>query len=185
MKRIALTLICFFSLFVNAQTSSGLISFEKLLELKGTPYLLGFVINMTTLGDVNTMSLMSINSSTGKTETVDLPRGAMLIDFKQVKIDKIEVNCVVVLARIYDADNNNRINPRDPISLFIVSPDGKQKTDLTTSDYSVRLWEVNEVTGNLVVTGFYDTNKNGRYDYSEKNEIQIFDLKTLTLIHKY
>lgn len=185
MKRLIIILVFFVSLIANAQTSSELISFEKLINLKGTPYLLGFVVSTNSLGDINTMSLMSINSHTGITETVDLPTGTMLIDFQQIKMDSIGVNCVAILARIFDADKNDRINTRDPVSLFIVSPDGKQKADLTPSNYYVRLWEVNEASGNLVVTGFYDTNKNGRYDPTEKNEIQIFDMKTLKLIHKF
>ncbi len=143
------------------------------------------MVSTNSLGDINTMSLMSINSHTGITETVDLPTGTMLIDFQQIKMDSIGVNCVAVLARIFDADKNDRINPRDPVSLFIVSPDGKQKADLTPSNYYVRLWEVNETSGNLVVTGFYDTNKNGRYDPTEKNEIQIFDMMYDELKIKY
>ena len=60
----------------------------------------------------------------------------------------------------------------------------KEKTQLTESKFFVRTWAVNKLTGTIVVTGHYDTNNNGKYDKTDKNEIHIYDLKTLKLIGK-
>ena len=62
--------------------------------------------------------------------------------------------------------------------------DGKQKTQLTDNKLFVRTWVVNKKTGTIVITGHYDTNNNGKYDNTDKNEIGIYDLKTLKLISK-
>jgi hypothetical protein len=43
---------------------------------------------------------------------------------------------------------------------------------------------VNKKTGTIVVTGHYDTNNNNKYDKTDKNEISIYDLKTLKLVSK-
>jgi hypothetical protein len=48
----------------------------------------------------------------------------------------------------------------------------------------VSTWVVNKKTGTIVITGHYDTNNNGKYDMTDKNEIGIYDLKTLKLIVK-
>ena len=185
MKRSLIAILVLISFCAQAQKSSGLSTFDKLIDLKGTQYLLGYVVNTTTLGDVNTMNLVYINTETGNSDWIDLPNGTIVIDFKQIKIDKYEINQVAVLARIYDGDNNGRINMKDPISLFMVSTDGKSESYLTKKDFFVRLWQVDEETGKIVVTGFYDKNYNGRYDNNELNEVQIFDLKTLELLYKF
>lgn len=50
-------------------------------------------------------------------------------------------------------------------------------TQLTEDKFFV----VNTQTGKLVVAGYYDTNNNNKYDKTDKDEILIYDLKTLKL----
>ena len=52
---------------------------------------------------------------------------------------------------------------------------GKEMTQLTEDKFFV----VNTQTGKLVVAGYYDTNNNNKYDKTDKDEILIYDLKTL------
>ena len=54
---------------------------------------------------------------------------------------------------------------------------GKEMTQLTEDTFFV----VNTQTGKLVVAGYYDTNNNNKYDKTDKDEILIYDLKTLKL----
>jgi hypothetical protein len=54
---------------------------------------------------------------------------------------------------------------------------GKEMTQLTEDKFFV----VNTQTGKLVVAGYYDTNNNNKYDKTDKDEILIYDLKTLKL----
>ena len=54
---------------------------------------------------------------------------------------------------------------------------GKEMTQLTEDTLLV----VNTQTGKLVVAGYYDTNNNNKYDKTDKDEILIYNLKTLKL----
>ncbi|WP_188533782.1 hypothetical protein [Bacteroides luhongzhouii] len=54
-------------------------------------------------------------------------------------------------------------------------------TQLTEDKFFVRTGTVNTQTGKLVVAGYYDTNNNNKYDKTDKDEILIYDLKTLKL----
>lgn len=58
---------------------------------------------------------------------------------------------------------------------------GKEMTQLTEDKFFVRTGTVNTQTGKLVVAGYYDTNNNNKYDKTDKDEILIYDLKTLKL----
>ncbi|WP_270702980.1 hypothetical protein [Bacteroides xylanisolvens] len=58
---------------------------------------------------------------------------------------------------------------------------GKEMTQLTEDKFVVRTGTVNTQTGKLVVAGYYDTNNNNKYDKTDKDEILIYDLKTLKL----
>ncbi|MCA4535214.1 hypothetical protein DW785_21455 [Bacteroides xylanisolvens] len=58
---------------------------------------------------------------------------------------------------------------------------GKEMTQLTEDKFVVRTGSVNTQTGKLVVAGYYDTNNNNKYDKTDKDEILIYDLKTLKL----
>lgn len=57
---------------------------------------------------------------------------------------------------------------------------GKEMTQLTEDKFFV----VNTQTGKLVVAGYYDTNNNNKHDKADKNEILIYDLKTLKLVSR-
>ncbi len=43
---------------------------------------------------------------------------------------------------------------------------------------------VNHQTGNMVVTGYYDTNGNKKYDKEDKNDVLLFDLKAMKQINR-
>lgn len=58
---------------------------------------------------------------------------------------------------------------------------GKEMTQLTEDKFFVCTGTVNTQTGKLVVAGYYDTNNNNKYDKTDKDEILIYDLKTLKL----
>ncbi|MBB5437550.1 hypothetical protein HDC92_001222 [Pedobacter sp. AK017] len=49
--------------------------------------------------------------------------------------------------------------------------------------FFVSTWIVNKQTGRIVITGHYDSNNNGKYDKTDKNQLLIYDLKTLKLIN--
>lgn len=103
---------------------------------------------------------------------------------EQIKIDELYINSILVSAKTLDWNSKNGIDGEDPTQLFVLSVDGKTKTLLTPSSFYVQKWVVNKQSGTLTVTGFPDLNQNRKLDKSEFSQIEIYDLKTLKLIHK-
>ena len=128
--------------------------------------------------------LLFINTKTGETNQVDFPNEGYFHNIEQVKIDDLGINEIVVAAQTVDLDGKKGIDWNDPTQLIILSTDGKERTQLTENKLFVRTWTVNKKTGTIVIAGHYDTNNNGKYDKTDKNEVGIYDLKTLRLIRK-
>ena len=184
MKRYLLILFCLASFSMYGQVIFELTSFNKLVDVKGSDYMIALEVNTNSLGDVNSMSIMFINTVTGEGKIADIAKEYIIQDFKQVKIDSLEINTVLVTVRMFDLDLNGRINAKDPITLVSVGVNGEKKEIITSKNFSVRVWEVNEKNGTVVISGYYDNDRNGRYDPYEKNEILIYDLKTYKLLYK-
>lgn len=91
---------------------------------------------------------------------------------------------MVVTAKAVDLDGKSGIDWSDPQQIFVLSADGKTKEQLTEDKFFTRTWTVNHQTGTIVIAGHYDSNGNGKHDKTDKNEILIFDLKTLELKSK-
>ena len=70
------------------------------------------------------------------------------------------------------------------MQIIILSTDGKERTQLTEDKFFAGDWTVNAQTGKLVVIGYYYTNNNNKHDKADKNEILIYDLKTLKLVSR-
>lgn len=184
MKRYFSILFLILSVSSYGQRALDLVSFNRIVELKGTKNMIALEVTTNNIGDINSMSIVFINTETGKATVADIAREYIIQDFKQVKIDSLMINTVLSTVRMYDLDLNGRINTKDPVSLISLGIDGNEKKVITPKTFNVRVWEVNEISGTLVVGGFYDSNRNGRYDPQEKNEIHIYDLKTYKLIYK-
>jgi hypothetical protein len=155
-----------------------------LTEVLGTEYVIASIENWGKMSETKSRYLLFINTITGETKQVDFPNGAYFREIEQIKIDSLGINLLVLAARTVDLDGKKGIDWDDPTQILVLSPDGKEKTQLTESKFFVRTWIVNKLTETIVVTGHYDTNNNGKYDKTDKNEIHIYDLRTLKLISK-
>jgi hypothetical protein len=134
--------------------------------------------------ETKSMYLLFVNTKTGETNQVDFPNDAGIEKVEQIKIDSLDINVIVVSARTVDLDGKNGIDWNDPTQIIVLSPAGREKTQLTDNKFFVRTWIVNMLSGTIVVTGHYDTNNNNKYDKTDKNEIHVYDMKTLKLINK-
>jgi hypothetical protein len=186
MKQIFIIALTILTLTIYGQDKFNYVHFNKLIEVEGTEYVIASIENLGSSLNfkVNSKYLLFINTTNGDTQQVDFPSDASVEGIGQIKIDSIGINLIVVSAKTIDLDGKSGIGWNDPTQIIILSPDGKQKTQLTESKFFVRTWIVNKMTGTIVVTGHYDTNNNGKYDKTDKNEIHIYDLRTLKLISK-
>ena len=184
MKRTLVIALTILTLTAYGQDKYNYVHFNKLTEVVGTEYIIASIENWGKLFETKSRYLLFINTKTGETQQADFPNDAHIGQIEQIKIDSLEINLIVVSARTVDLDGKSGIDWNDPTQIIILSPDGKEKIQLTESKFFVRTWIVNQMTGTIVVTGHYDTNNNGKYDKTDKNEIHVYDLKTLKLISK-
>lgn len=184
MKKILLIILTAISLTTYGQDKYNFVHFNKLTEVDGTKYVIASIENRDKMFETKSKYLLFIDTRTGETNQVDFPSDAGIEKVEQVKIDSLDLNVIVVVARTVDLDGKKGIDWNDPTQIIILSSDGKTKTQLTDDKFFVRTWTVNKLTGTIVATGHYDTNNNNKYDKTDKNEIHIYDLKTLNLICK-
>jgi len=166
------------------QDKYNYVHFNKLTEVIGTEYVIASIENWGKMLETKSKYLLFINTKTGETNQVDFPNKAGIEKNEQIKIDSLGINLIVVAARTVDLDGKSGIDWNDPTQIIILSTDGKSKTQLTDNNFFVRTWIVNMLTGTIVITGHVDTNNNNKYDKTDKNEIHVYDLKTLKLITK-
>jgi hypothetical protein len=182
MKRILVIALTVLTLSAYGQDKYNYVHFDKLTEVAGTEYVIASIEYRNKWFETKSRYLVFINTKTGETNQVDFPGDIEKVE--QIKIDSSGINLIAVSARTVDLDGKKGIDWNDPKQIIILSPDGKEKTQLTESKFFVRTWTVNKLTGTIVVTGHYDTNNDGKYNRTDKNEIHIYDLKTLKLTGK-
>lgn len=178
---LALTLLISIS---YGQDKYNYVHFNKLTEIEGTDYVIATIENWGKMEGLKSRYLLFIDTRNGQTNQVDFPNEGYFEKIEQVKNDELGINTIIVSAQTVDLDGKKGIDWNDPKQIIILSTDGKEKTQLTDSKLFVQTWVVNKKTGTIVVTGYYDTNNNGKYDKTDKNEIGIYDLKTQKLISK-
>lgn len=184
MKNLLVIALVFLTWTANGQDKYNYVHFNKLTEVVGTAFVIASIENYGKMFESKSKYLLFINTKTGETNQVDFPNDAGIRALEQIKLDSLGINVIVVSAKTVDLDGKNGIDWNDPTQIVILSPDGKTKTQLTENKFFTRTWTVNKLTGTLVVTGHYDTNNNNKFDKSDKSEIHVYDLKTLTLLSK-
>ncbi len=184
MKQLLTVIFATLTLTSFGQDKYNYVHFNKLTEVVGTEFVIASIENWGKMLETKSRYLLFINTKTGETNQVDFPNDAGIGELRQVKLDRLNINLIIVSARTVDLDGKSGIDWNDPTQIIILSPDGKTKTQLTENKFFARTWTVNKLTGTIVVTGHYDTNNNNKYDKTDKNEIHIYDLKTLKLISK-
>ncbi|MBK8806565.1 MAG: hypothetical protein IPO21_07950 [Bacteroidales bacterium] len=172
------------TLLTYGQDKYNYVHFNKLTEVVGTEFVIASIENWGKMLETKSKYFLFINSKNGETKQVDFPTDSRTEMIEQIKIDSLGINLLIVSAKIVDLDGKGGIEWNDPTQIIVLSPDGIEKTQLTDDKFFVRTWVVNKLTGNLVITGHYDTNQNNQYDKTDKNEILVYGLKTLKLISK-
>lgn len=180
MRKLLVLLLVSISGIVFGQSKYNYVNFDKLTELKGTNYVIATIENRGKI-QIRSKYLLFIDTKDGKTKQIDLPKGSYIRKVEQILIEELNINQVILVAKTINLDGNKEIDWSDPEQIFILSTDGETKTQLTEDGFFVRTWITNDKTGTIIITGYYDSNSNGKYDKTDKNEILIYDLKTMKL----
>ncbi len=184
MKQILIIILATISITAFGQDKYNYVHFNKLTEVEGTEYVIASIENRGKMLSTKSKYLLFLNTKTGQRKQVDFPNDGYIGEIEQVKIDSLGINKIVVSAQTVDLDGKNGIDWQDPQQIIILSTDGQEKIQLTDNKFFTETWVVNKQTGSIVITGYYDTNNNNKYDKTDKDEILIYDLKTLKLIGK-
>ncbi len=166
---------------VFGQSKYNYTHFNKLTEVTGTNYVIASINTRGKTAELNNHYLLFIDTKNGGTTQVDFPAEGYISQIEQVKIDELEINKIIVAAKTVDLDGKGGIGWSDPQQIFILSTDGKEKTQLTDDKFFTSTWAVNQQTGTIVIIGHHDTNENGKYDKTDESRIFVYDLKTLEL----
>jgi hypothetical protein len=184
MKKLFIIVTTTLTLTVFGQDKYNYVQYNKLTEVKGTEFVIASIESygkgFFAIGE----HLLFINAKNGQTKKTDFPNDAQVYKVEQIKIDSLLINCVLVAAKTFDLNGDKKIGWKDPEQIFLYSPDGQKLAQLTDNNFFSRTWIVNNSTGSVIITGYYDSNNNGEYDKTDKNEILIFDIKTYKLISK-
>ena len=183
MRSYLIVILTILSISSFGQNKYDYIQFNKLTELKGTEFVIATIDNRSKMESKNKY-LLFINTENGQTTQVDFPKDAYFDRIEQIKIDKLGINKVIVAARTVNLDGSKSIDWNDPQQIIILSIDGQKRTQLTEDKFFIRTWTTNNKTGTIIITGHYDTNDNGKYDKTDRNEILIYNLKTLKLLSR-
>ncbi len=184
MKHLIFVIITFIAVSLYGQDKYNYVNFNDLIEVEGTEYVIATVKNISKKLGVKSQYLLFINTKTGKSNRVDFPNDSYIQKIEQIKIDSLGINKILIAAKTIDLNHKKGIDWSDPVQLIILSTNGLERTQITDSNLFVKAWRVNKLTGRMVVTGHHDTNGNGKYNKTDKDEIEIYDLKTLKLILK-
>ncbi|MDR0660856.1 MAG: hypothetical protein LBG19_08690 [Prevotellaceae bacterium] len=183
MKQLLTFFVCL-SFCAVAQDKYNHIHFDKLVAVEGSDCVIATIENRGKVENTKELYLLFINTVKGEVTQVEFLNDAYIRKIEQVKVDELGINKVIVEAKTVSPKEGKAIGWDSPTRLIVLSPDGKEAIQLTDSKLFVRTWVVNKQSGTVVITGHYDTNGNGKYDKTDKNEILIYSLKTLRLISK-
>ena len=182
MKQFLPAVLTLVSMIAVGQDKYNYVHYNKLLELKGTDFVIATVENWGKAFSSKAKYLLFIDTKSGQAKQVDFPKDAFIQTVEQVKLDTLGINTVIVIASTVNLDGNKSIDWNDPRQVIVLSTDGRERTQLTEDNYFLTTWTVNSNAGTVVTTGYYDTNNNGKWDKTDKNQILVYDLKTKKLV---
>lgn len=183
MKKCLFVLLYILSLGANAQDKNNYVAYNKLTNVEGTSFVLASMENRSKMRTENKF-LLFINTANGESVQMDFPKDAFIEKIEQVKIDSLNINRLIISANTLNLDGNKGIDWNDPKQIFVCSTNGKEKIQVTEDRFFASFWIVNRPTGVIVITGYNDSNNNGKYDKTDKNEIVVYDLKTMSQLKK-
>ncbi|MCD7899802.1 MAG: hypothetical protein LUH22_08000 [Bacteroides sp.] len=179
MKRLLSLFSLFIVLNINAQSKWSYTTFTKITELEGTDYMVCTASNDSKKSPKG-KGLLFIHTLTGDATPMDFSKDFYFDEIKVIHLENLGLHKVLISGRIME--DKSKLSWDFKKSLFICSIDGKERVEIPDENFFIQSWEVNKKTGILVIAGHVDTNKNGKYDKTDENEIRLYSLKDMKMI---
>ena len=98
MRHLLIITFTFLTISSFGQDKYNYVHFNKLTELVGTEYVIASMENRSKIETKNKY-LLFINTQNGQTNQIDFPKDASIYKVEQIKIDSLEINKVLVIAK--------------------------------------------------------------------------------------
>ncbi len=109
MRHFLIAILTFLTISSFGQNKYNYVHFNKLTELTGTEFIIASMENRSKIEATNKY-LLFINTENGETTQIDFPKDASIYKIEQIKIDDLEINKVVVVAKTVNLDGNKSID---------------------------------------------------------------------------
>lgn len=181
--KLPLFFFCLFvSIYTYGQEKRSYTTYNKLIELQGTDYVLASVDDHSFKKGVAGHHIMFINANTGEHKQVDFGKDEYISNIEQIILDSIGVNRVVVTIGKFNSDNDKHVSWGNSKRLVVLSTDGSQM--LSEEAHFASDWILKKKTGTIVIAGYADSNNDGKHGKEDEPQIIIYDLKKLTILAK-
>jgi hypothetical protein len=114
MKNLLLIIIATLAFTTYGQDKNNHVSFNKLTEVEGTEFVIAQIENWGKMEGLKNRYLLFIDTKNGQTNQVDFPNEGYFQKIEQVKIDNLEINCLLISAQTVDLDGKKGIDWNDP-----------------------------------------------------------------------
>ncbi len=134
MRHFLIITFTFLTILSFGQSKYNYVHSNKLTELTGTEYVIASMENRSKI-ETRNKYLLFINTENGQTTQIDFPKDASIYNVKQIKIDSLGINKVLVIAKTVNLDGSKSIDWSDSNQIIILSTDGKEKKQLTENKF--------------------------------------------------
>ncbi|MCB0696658.1 MAG: hypothetical protein KDC07_04805 [Chitinophagaceae bacterium] len=181
MRTLFFFLCLFVSMYSFGQAKHSYVTYNKLVELNGTDYVLASVEDHHKMR-VGSRHILFVNAKNGEHKQIDFAKDEYITNIEQIILDSIGVNRVVVTIGKFNTDKDKDANWGDAKRLVVLSTDGKQM--LTEETHFATGWILKKQTGTIVITGYEDSDKSGTHDKNDQPQVIIYDLRKMTILAK-
>ena len=114
-----------------------------MIELRGTEYVIASLDNR---GEISSAypSLLFINTNNGMSKQLDFPEDSYLQNIRQIKIDSLKINKVLIVSKPFKLNRHKNITWLDTAQLFVCSSNGMDLKQVTDSTYFLRTWAISK-----------------------------------------
>lgn len=164
-----------------AQEKYEYTSYNKLIDVSGTDYTIATFDDHSKKG-IAGRHVLFINTRTGTFKQISLNEDEYLYNIEQIKLDSLGINRIIAVVGMRHPENMKGLMLGSWQKVVVFSIDGNETLGVNGAVHFASSWQTNGRTGSLVIAGHVDSDENGKFDRTDKNQILIYDLKNMKVV---